>query len=74
MTAGAGILHQEFHSEAFTRKGGPFQMVQLWVNLPARDKSARGSYQSLRSTDIPVVALPDAAGTLRVISGSYAGT
>ena len=73
MTAGAGILHQEFHSQAFTRTGGPFRMVQLWVNLPARDKSAPGGYQSLLSADIPTVELPNGAGMLRVIAGEHAG-
>ena len=73
MTAGAGILHQEFHSEAFTRSGGPFRMVQLWVNLPARDKTIAGGYQSLLGADIPTVELPDGAGTLRVIAGEYGG-
>lgn len=73
MTAGAGILHQEFHSEAFTRSGGPFRMVQLWVNLPARDKAAAGGYQSLLGADIPTVELPDSAGSLRVIAGEYNG-
>lgn len=71
MTAGAGILHQEFHSEAFTRSGGSFRMVQLWVNLPARDKAAAGGYQSLLGADIPTVELPDSAGSLRVIAGEY---
>lgn len=73
MTAGAGILHQEFHSEAFTRSGGPFRMVQLWVNLPARDKTVAGGYQSLLGVDIPTFELPDGAGTLRVIAGEYGG-
>ena len=73
MTAGAGILHQEFHSEVFTRSGGPFRMVQLWVNLPARDKAAAGGYQSLLGADIPTVELPDSAGSLRVIAGEYDG-
>ncbi|MBB2154981.1 pirin family protein [Gluconacetobacter diazotrophicus] len=74
MTAGSGILHQEFHSRAYTRTGGPFRMVQLWVNLPARDKMARPGYQSIASADIPVVALPDEAGQVRVIAGAYGGT
>jgi redox-sensitive bicupin YhaK (pirin superfamily) len=73
MTAASGILHDEFHSEAFTRTGGTLEMVQLWVNLPAKDKSAPAGYQSLRNADIPSVALPDDAGTLRVIAGEHAG-
>lgn len=73
MTAAAGILHDEFHSHAFTRSGGTLEMVQLWVNLPAKDKSAAPGYQSIRDADIPNVALPDAAGSLRVIAGAYSG-
>jgi len=73
MTAAGGILHKEFHSEAFTRKGGPLEMVQLWVNLPAKDKNAKPGYQTLLNRDIPSVALPNGAGTLRVIAGAYGG-
>jgi redox-sensitive bicupin YhaK (pirin superfamily) len=73
MTAGAGIIHEEFHSPDFTRRGGPLEMVQLWVNLPARDKRAAPGYQHLSKTDIPVVELPGGAGHLRVIAGEYAG-
>jgi len=73
MTAASGILHEEFHSREFTRKGGTLEMVQLWVNLPAKDKSAPPGYQSIRSGDIPNVALPGGAGSLRVIAGEYAG-
>ena len=73
MTAAGGILHKEFHSEAFTRKGGPFEMVQLWVNLPAKDKNTAPSYQTLLNRDIPSVELPDGAGRLRVIAGEYDG-
>ncbi|CAM3847670.1 pirin family protein [Bordetella tumulicola] len=74
MTAGAGILHEEFHSEAFMRDGGTLEMVQLWVNLPAKDKMAAPSYQAIVDRDIPAIPLPDAAGTVRVIAGQYAGT
>lgn len=73
MTAGSGILHEEFHSHDFTRKGGTLEMVQLWVNLPARDKMTPPGYQTLLAKDIPVVELPDGAGTLRVIAGEYEG-
>lgn len=73
MTAAAGILHEEFHSQAFTRSGGTLEMVQLWVNLPAKHKMAAPHYQTLRAADIPVADLPDGAGTLRVIAGDYAG-
>jgi redox-sensitive bicupin YhaK (pirin superfamily) len=73
MTAAGGILHKEFHSEAFTRKGGPLEMVQLWVNLPAKDKNTAPGYQTLLDRDIPSAALPNGAGTLRVIAGTYDG-
>lgn len=73
MTAGAGILHEEFHSEAFTRSGGMLEMVQLWVNLPAKDKMTVPGYQAILNRDIPAVALPDGAGTVRVIAGDYKG-
>ena len=72
MTAASGILHEEFHSEAFARTGGPLEMVQLWVNLPARDKLSAPGYQTLRNADIPRVALPDGAGSVRVIAGDFA--
>lgn len=73
MTAASGILHEEFHSREYTRTGGPFEMVQLWVNLPARDKMSAPHYQTLLNKDIPSVALPEGAGTVRVIAGEYAG-
>jgi hypothetical protein len=73
MTAASGILHEEFHSRAFTRTGGTLEMVQLWVNLPAKDKNAEPGYQTLLERDIPVVELPDHAGTLRVIAGKHEG-
>jgi redox-sensitive bicupin YhaK (pirin superfamily) len=73
MTAGSGILHQEFHSQAFTRSGGALEMVQLWVNLPAKDKMAPPGYQAIVSGDIPVAVLAKDAGTLRVIAGDYDG-
>lgn len=73
MTAAAGILHEELHSQAFTRKGGTLEMVQLWVNLPAKSKNVDPGYQTLLDRDIPAVALNDGAGTLRVIAGEYDG-
>lgn len=73
MTAARGILHEEFHSEAFTRTGGTLEMVQLWVNLPAKDKKADPGYQTLLNADIPSVALADGAGRVRVIAGDYRG-
>jgi len=73
MTAASGILHQEFHSEAFTRRGGTLEMVQLWVNLPAKDKLADPGYQTLLDADIPSIALADGAGRVRVIAGELHG-
>ena len=71
MTAASGILHIEFHTPAFTRTGGPFEMVQLWVNLPAEHKMAAPGYQGIVNADIPQVALPGGAGSVRVIAGQY---
>ncbi|OCP16311.1 pirin family protein [Ensifer sp. LC163] len=73
MTAAGGILHEEHHSEAFTKQGGTLEMVQLWVNLPARAKSTKPGYQTLLNRDIPTVALPEGAGSLRVIAGEFNG-
>ncbi len=73
MTAASGILHEEFHSPAFTKSGGPFRMVQLWVNLPAKDKMSPAGYQAIASAEIPVVCLPDKAGKARIIAGEFAG-
>jgi quercetin 2,3-dioxygenase len=73
MTAASGIVHEEFHSEAYARSGGPFQMVQLWVNLPARDKTAPPGYQGITATETPTVDLPDGAGTVRLIAGEFLG-
>ena len=73
MTAASGILHQEFHSEAFTRSGGTLDMVQMWVNLPARDKMSAPGYQNLRDAQIPRVELPNGAGYVRVIAGEFSG-
>ena len=73
MTAGAGILHEEFHSPAFTRRGGTIEMVQLWVNLPAADKMTEPGYQTLLDEQIPVVQLPQNAGKVRIIAGEFDG-
>ncbi|QNP39630.1 pirin family protein [Lysobacter solisilvae (ex Woo and Kim 2020)] len=73
MTAASGILHEEFHSHEFTRSGGTLEMVQLWVNLPAKDKMAAPGYQTLLDAEIPAIELTDGAGKVRVIAGEYAG-
>jgi redox-sensitive bicupin YhaK (pirin superfamily) len=74
MTAGAGILHKEYHAPEFARAGGTFHMAQLWVNLPRAHKRAAPGYQGLNDEDIPVVQLPGGAGQVRVISGEFGGT
>ena len=73
MTAAKGILHEEFHSAAFARKGGALEMVQLWVNLPAKDKMADAGYQTLVDADIPVLPLANDAWHLRLIAGEFSG-
>jgi quercetin 2,3-dioxygenase len=73
MTAGGGILHQEFHSAAFTKSGGLFRMMQLWVNLPAASKLTPPRYQAIEAGTIPAVALGGDAGRARVIAGSLDG-
>ena len=71
MTAAAGVLHEEKHSADFTRQGGLLEMVQLWVNLPAKFKMNPPGYQTILSRQIPAAELPDGAGTVRVIAGEY---
>lgn len=73
MTAGGGLLHEEFHSAEFTQSGGTFEVVQLWVNLPARDKMIRPGYQAIGRERIPAVQLAGGSGTLRIIAGEYDG-
>jgi len=72
MTAGRGIVHEEFHSPGYSRTGGPFRMVQLWVNLPAKDKMTPAAYQAITRDEIPVVEIGGA--TVRVIAGECGGT
>lgn len=74
MTAGRGIVHQEFHSEAFTRQGGVMHMAQLWVNLPAQHKMMPPGYQAIERHTIPNLTLADSAGTLRLIAGEFGGS
>jgi redox-sensitive bicupin YhaK (pirin superfamily) len=71
MTAGSGLLHKEMHSAEFTRRGGRFHALQLWVNLPAKSKMTPPRYQPLTKREIPSVALPEDAGAVRVIAGEY---
>ena len=74
MTAGSGLMHEEFHSEKFSAEGGMFEMVQLWVNLPAKHKMTAPKYQAISASDIPVVSLADDAGSARIIAGQLADT
>ncbi|MEO6639375.1 MAG: pirin family protein [Ginsengibacter sp.] len=74
MTAGAGILHKEFHEREFSKKGGPFEMIQLWVNLPKKDKLASPKYQALVGAEMSKVVLPGDSGIVNVIAGNLKGT
>jgi quercetin 2,3-dioxygenase len=71
MTAGSGVLHKEYHEEEFSKSGGPFQMVQLWVNLPAKDKMTTPKYQELTNANMGKYVLPDEKGLIEVIAGSF---
>ena len=79
MTAGRGILHEEFHSEAFGQRGGIFSMVQLWVNLPSAHKLTDPKYQSIKRADMPIVDLIDNSdeqtviGQAAIIAGDWHG-
>lgn len=74
MTAAGGVLHKEYHETEWSKKGGIFQMVQLWVNLPAKDKMSEPKYQSIVNSEMAKVTLPDNAGLIEVIAGEYNGT
>ena len=71
MTAAKGLLHEEMHSAAFTRQGGTFEAIQLWVNLPAKYKMIAPHYQSITEGQIPVVKLDEKGSVVRVIAGDY---
>ena len=73
MTAGAGILHKEFHEEEFSKKGGVLHGAQLWVNLPAKDKSTPPAYQDIRSNNIPEIQIANDKGKIRIIAGEMNG-
>ncbi len=73
MTAANGVLHKEFHEEEFSKKGGEFQMVQLWVNLSAENKKVDPKYQAIKADDIAKYELADGAGAVEVIAGEYKG-
>ncbi|HRN74577.1 pirin family protein [Ottowia sp.] len=71
MTAGGGIIHEEFHSPSFAQTGGTLEMAQLWVNLPAEHKMTPPGYQPITAAQIPVVDLPGGVGSVRVIAGAW---
>src|SRR3984893_12399666 len=73
MTAGAGILHKEYHEKQFSKTGGPFEMVQLWVNLPKKDKSTPAHYQAITNEQMGKVELPGDKGIVNVIAGIFNG-
>ena len=72
MTAGSGLLHKEYHEQEFNRTGGPFQMVQLWVNLPAKDKMTPPKYQAITNAEMGRVSLPE-GGEIEIIAGEFGG-
>lgn len=71
MTSGSGILHKEYHEKNFSKKGGEMQMVQLWVNLPTKDKMTTPKYQNLNNKDLSKVELENNAGSIDIIAGEY---
>ena len=73
MTAASGLVHEEFHGRDFARTGGTLEMVQLWVNLPAKDKMGAPRYQGILNKQIPTVSLHDGHGTARIIAGEFSG-
>jgi len=73
MTAGAGVLHKEYHEEQFSKNGGLFQMVQLWVNLPSKYKMSPAKYQPIGNNDMTKVLLNDGKSSVEIIAGEYNG-
>ncbi|MEN8666927.1 MAG: pirin family protein [Flavobacteriaceae bacterium] len=74
MTAASGVLHKEYHEKEFAKQGGMFQMVQLWVNLPAAHKMSPPKYQGFNEQDIPTVSLENEMGHIKVVAGHYQNT
>lgn len=74
MTAGNGVLHKEFHETEWSKQGGEFQMVQLWVNLPAKDKSTPAKYQAIKNQTIPRVSVANGNGEIEIIAGEFQAT
>lgn len=73
MTAASGVLHKEFHEKEWSKKGGEFQMVQLWVNLPAKDKMSTPKYQSIENAKMNRLVLDHNQGEIEIIAGEYQG-
>lgn len=73
MTAASGILHKEYHEKAFSKKGGVLQMIQLWVNLPKKDKTADPRYQAITKEEMGKFPLPESRGTVTIVAGAYNG-
>jgi hypothetical protein len=73
MTAGAGVLHKEYHEKEFSRKGGVFQMVQLWVNLPAKFKMTPAKYQAIENKNMAKFSSGDGKSSVEIIAGEYNG-
>ena len=73
MTAASGVLHKEYHEETFSKEGGEFQMVQLWVNLPAKDKMSKPKYQAIANQEMGVYKLENNGGKIEIIAGEYQG-
>lgn len=73
MTAASGVLHKEYHEESFSKEGGEFQMVQLWVNLPAKYKMSQPKYQAIANKEMGVVELQNNGGIIEVVAGEYNG-
>ena len=73
MTAASGLVHEEFHAPEFAKLGGPFEMVQLWVNLPAKDKMSAPGYQGIKKESVPEIKIENGRGVVRDIAGEFNG-
>lgn len=71
MTAGSGVVHDEFHSREFSQKGGDFEMIQLWVNLPSKFKMTQPRYQSFEKGDFPIIDYGNHGMSVKVIAGTF---
>lgn len=73
MTAARGVLHKEYHEKVFAAAGGEMQMLQLWVNLPSKNKKDNPHYQAIQNIDMPKIPFENKGGIVEVIAGSYKG-